>query len=304
MAEWNRAMRSCEGLWTVGVGELSVAEVLGVAKGLTGTPAVLHFVLSVIRRVVDREVALGNRSEDRINPADWSRLGKVFPVKWEKGHHAAMPYTEVPAFVRGLREKESAAARALELLILTGLRKSELLGLRWDWIDWEKCVLTIPAVAMKGGKRSHVVPLTRRAIEILRQCQTHTGGSGGAIGQTRGESPPAGRDPIRGIVEGAYVFPGERRVKIVDGRKVIEGGETMHVTALKIGALGLAAAGATAHGFRSSSRDYLAEQTDVQGWVAEGVLAHTVAGVEGAYRRGNAIEKRGRALKLWADFIG
>ena len=57
------------------------------------------------------------------------------------------------------------------------------------------------------------------------------------------------------------------------------------------------------HGMRSTLRDWLGDKTDVSREVAEQILAHTVGGVEGAYRRGNAIEKRKAALQLWANYL-
>ena len=174
-----------------------------------------------------------------------------------------MPYAAVPTFVKGLRAKGTASARALELIILTGLRSVELLSIRWEWIDWEKSLLTIPAEFMKGGTREHVVPLTRRALELLRIQLELTGVSG-------------------------YVFPGQR--------------DNGHMVTSAFRTCGLGKV--TVHGFRSSLRQFLADAIGVEHWVAEGVLAHSVKGVEGAYQREQSLEKHGAALKAWADWIG
>lgn len=164
-----------------------------------------------------------------------------------------MPYAEVPAFVTRLRERGTVSARALELLILTGLRSNEVLGLRWSEADLAGALLTIGAERMKAG-RVHRVPLTRRALELL-EAQRGTDGD------------------------------------LVFGR--------LSTNALRVIPLD----GFTVHGFRSSLRQYLADRTDTPNHIAEGILADTVQGVEGAYRRDASIDKAGMALKAWADFL-
>ena len=77
-----------------------------------------------------------------------------------------MPYDEVAAFVADLQGSEALAAQALELCILTAARSGEILGMRWDEIDLEKKVWTLPAHRMKAG-REHRVPLSQRATHIL-----------------------------------------------------------------------------------------------------------------------------------------
>ncbi len=104
------------------------------------------------------------------NPARWkghlSNLypnpSKVAPVK----HQPAMPYSDVPAFVRRLRARDSVSARALEFLILSACRQSEVRLMTWPEIDLEACLWTIPAHRMKA-RREHRVPLTERMVEIL-----------------------------------------------------------------------------------------------------------------------------------------
>ena len=88
--------------------------------------------------------------------------------KLMRGHHAAMPYREVPDFVQALQRRAATAARALEFLILTAARTGEVLGLSWDEIDFERAQWKLPSARMKAG-REHRVPLSQRAIDILRQ---------------------------------------------------------------------------------------------------------------------------------------
>jgi integrase len=104
------------------------------------------------------------------NPAAWKgHLDKLLPkaakLKRVK-HHAALPWADVPAFMAELRSRDSISTRALEYLILTATRTGEVIGARWNEIDFATKAWTIPATRMKAGKE-HRVPLSDRALEIL-----------------------------------------------------------------------------------------------------------------------------------------
>jgi len=122
-----------------------------------------------IEAVLDWATASGFRTGD--NPARWkghlenllAHTDKIQKVK----HLAAMPYSEVGAFITELRARPGLAARALEFTILTATRSNEALGARWSEIDFAAGVWTIPAERTKG-QREHRVPLAPRALEILR----------------------------------------------------------------------------------------------------------------------------------------
>jgi integrase len=118
-----------------------------------------------IERVLDAAKAAGLRSGE--NPARWrGHLEMILPkpTKLSRGHHAAMPYVDVPAFIAKLQSRDATSARMLELVILTAARSGEVRNMReGDLIDG---VWTIPASQMKA-KREHRVPLTSRAVEIL-----------------------------------------------------------------------------------------------------------------------------------------
>ena len=108
---------------------------------------------------------------DGENPARWrGHLDHLLPrpSKLARGHHAAMPYEDVAAFIAKLREREATSALALELCILTAARSGEILGMRWSEIDLDKKIWTVPADRMKAG-REHRVPLSPRAVAILAQ---------------------------------------------------------------------------------------------------------------------------------------
>ena len=202
------------------------------------------------------------------NPARWlGHLEHVLPSKGKLAkvnHHAALPYAELPDFIRRLREREGMAARALELAILTAARTGEIIGTRWDEIDLDDKVWTIPAGRMKGG-REHKVPLSERAIQLLRALPTEEGNP--------------------------HIFIGPRPGS---------GLSNMSMTAVlrRMGHGDI-----TVHGMRSSFRDWAAERTNYPNHVVEMALAHAVADkVEAAYRRGDLLKKRFALAEAWARF--
>jgi integrase len=212
----------------------------------------------MIEAVCDYAKAAGYRSGE--NPAAWrGNLAHLLPKqkKVARGHFAAMPYAEVGSFVQAFREYQhkSVAAYALELLILTGVRSNEVLGARWAEIDIANALWVIPKERMKTGKE-HRVPLSPSAMRLV--------------------------DAMAAVRRSDWVFPSPRG----DGR-------LSHIVLQKVMAkLGV---DFTVHGFRSSLRDWAGDETSFPREVCEGVFAHVVGGVEGAYRRSDALEKR-RAL--------
>jgi len=123
-----------------------------------------------IERILDYARVRGYRSGE--NPALWrGHLDKLLPSalnRKTREHHAALPYDELPAFMKDLRSQGGNAARALELLILTTARTGEVIGCEPEKeIDLKKAVWTIPAGRMKAGKE-HRVPLSPRAVEVIK----------------------------------------------------------------------------------------------------------------------------------------
>ena len=202
------------------------------------------------------------------NPARWKgNLDKLLPSakKLSKGHHAAMPYRAVPAFVTRLRESEAVSALALEFLILTAARTREVLHAQWPEIDLASGVWTVPAGRMKA-KREHRVPLSPRAAAIVeRMAEVRTG---------------------------PFVFCGQRLDKPLSNMSL-----EMVLRRMK-------AQGVTVHGFRSSFRDWAGEETHFPRELCEAALAHAVgSAAEQAYRRGDALEKRRALMTEWAAFV-
>jgi integrase len=131
-----------------------------------------------IEKTLDYAKAMRHRTSE-INPARWKGgLDAILPppkkVKGEKQHLAAMEYRDVPAFVAKLRARDDNAAKALELLILCASRSAEIRDMRWSEVDFAEALWTIPAERMKA-RRKHSVPLTDRAVEILRSVNRKDG---------------------------------------------------------------------------------------------------------------------------------
>ena len=219
-----------------------------------------------IETVLDWARVAGYR--DGENPARWKgHLDHLLakPSKVQKvEHHAALPYQQLPEFMHALRQQESISARALEFAILTATRTGETLGARWHEIDFTNRMWTIPAERMKA-KREHRVPLSAPAISMLEQMKL--------------------------IIAGDYIFPGQKAGKPFSNM-------ALPMTLRRMGREDL-----TAHGFRSTFRDWCSETTAYPSEVAEMALAHSVGSkVEAAYRRGDLFEKRRQLMDDWAGF--
>lgn len=159
------------------IGELPVAEV-GTAHVLQILEPIWKAKAETASRVrgrmetiLDAAKARGYREGE--NPARWrGHIAQILPARSRltRGHHKAMPYEAIPAFVGALRKREAVAALALEFTILTAARTGEVIGAKWDEVDLDKAIWTIPASRMKAGKE-HRVPLSPRAVEILKSTQ-------------------------------------------------------------------------------------------------------------------------------------
>jgi integrase len=243
---------------------LKVLEPIWTTKPETATR-----VRGRLEKILDFAKGRGYRAPGE-NPARWrGHLDSMLPARGKVRkveHHAALPYSELPGFLIGLREQEGVAARALEFTILTAARTGEVIGARWSEIDLINTTWTVPARRMKAG-REHRVPLSARALAILGEMQAHCSADDG------------------------FVFPGGKPGKPLSNMVFL-----MLLRRMGRGDL-------TAHGFRSTFRDWVAERTNFPAEVAEMALAHAVESkVEAAYRRGDMFDKRRRLMDAWADF--
>lgn len=218
-------------------------------------------------------VSLAEAREKAILPAK----SKVAKVK----HHAALDYKEMPGFMASMREQSGVGVQALRFVILTAARTGEVIGADWSEIDFEAKVWTVPASRMKAG-REHRVPLSEPALEIpKRQREAWFEIEARRYRKTLrvGETAPIGP-----------VFWGQRAGKGLSNMALL-------AVLRRMGRGDL-----TNHGFRSTFRDWAAEDTAFPGEVVEMALAHAIGNkVEAAYRRGDLFEKRKILMEAWAE---
>ena len=223
-----------------------------------------------IRRVRQRlsaifkwAIAKGYRNDDPAGPA----ISEVLPkAKNEKKHMKSLPHGEVGKAVQLVRESQAAETTklAFEFLVLTATRSGEVRASRWDEIDLEKGIWTVPAERMKAG-REHRVPLSRQAVSVLNRASEFNDGSG-------------------------LVFP-----SVVRGKVLSDNTLSKMLRELKIEAV--------PHGFRSSFRNFCAER-NVDREIAEEALAHQLKNkTEAAYLRSDILDLRRDLMDKWGDYL-
>ena len=216
-----------------------------------------------IGTVLDWAKAAGHRTGN--NPVD--EISKALPRQSDrKGHHAALPYVDVPSFVQKLHGDDAGTITnlAFEFLIMTAARTNEVLEARWTEIDLEQAAWTIPAGRMKAG-REHRVPLAPRCIDLLGQARMLSAGSD-------------------------FVFPGRSNDKPLSNMVLLMSMRRMQ-------------SAYTVHGFRSAFRDWSSERTNFAREICEAALAHIVKDkTEAAYRRGDLFDKRRQLMATWAAY--
>ena len=200
------------------------------------------------------------------NPSD--RLMSVLgPQNRVITHMKALPHRDVASAIGAVRGSRTppAGPLAFEFLVLTAARWGEVRWAEWGEIEPAAGVWTVPATRMKA-KREHRVPLCRRALEILEEART-LGGRDCPLVFTRGGGKPLIDKCLRKLLQKQGIA-------------------------------------AVPHGFRSSFRDWAAEETDHPREVVEAALAHVVRNkVEAAYRRTDLFERRRRLMDDWAAYV-
>ena len=275
-AAWKNAKHKTQWLTTLGhyafpvfgdrrVDQIHTPEVLKALSPIwLEKPETARRVRQRIKAILDWAKVAGHRTGD--NPVEG--VTRALPRQPERtGHFSALDFNEVPAFIQELGRcgAQESTKLAFELLIITATRTSEVINARWDEIDMDAEMWTIPASRMKSG-REHRVPLSGRALEILQQARKLD-------------------------VESEYVFPGQR-----PGRPLY------NMAMLKL--LKPMRPDATVHGFRSAFADWAAERTNFPREVCEMALAHTIRDkTEAAYRRGDLLEKRRDLMETWAAYV-
>ena len=251
------------------IGRMPVSEVTSADVLEILTP-IWHRKASSARRVRQRLRAVlewAVAMEFRIdNPCD--RIGPVLGLQHDVTEHMrALPHWEVAGAIRTVRAATalSAAKLAFEFLVLTAARWGEVRWAEWEEIDRDAGVWTVPARRMKAN-RQHRVPLCGRALEILEAVQAPDEGTGPVV-FTRGQGKPLNDKQLRWLVR-------EQGIAAVP------------------------------HGFRSSFRDWAAEETDHPREVIEAALAHVVRNrVEAAYARSDLFERRRILMNDWSRYL-
>jgi integrase len=249
------------------VDQIATADILTVLKPLwTKSPVMAAKFRGRLEKVLDMARALGHIPEDKANVARWKgHLDHLLPKRqWlVKGHHKAMPYADLPAFMARLSETPVAAAKALMFTILTCARTSEVLHMTWDEVSFADEVWRVPADRMKMGK-SHDVPLSDAALRLL----------GDQMGG-RGKNP--------------FVFPGRQRQPLSS--------MTMAMLLRRMGV------DATVHGFRSAARSWMADQGVAFELAEAALAHSVGNAVVQAYQRSSMLERRRPVLAAWANYV-
>ena len=247
------------------VSKIETAHVLRILSPIWATKTeTATRVRGRIEKILDWAKVQGYRTGD--NPAAWrGHLSEALPTPSkvaDAGHHAALALAEIGAFMVALRAAQGAGARAMELIILTATRTSEVLNAKWAEFDLDAGLWVIPKERMKGF-REHRVPLSAAALAVLDKAKAES-------------------------IGGEYVFTGRKQAALSNMACL--------ATLKRMDRSDL-----TVHGFRSTFRDWVSESTSYPRDVAEMALAHAIEDKsEAAYRRGDLIEKRRALMADWA----
>lgn len=274
--QWRSTINAyCKPFLDKSVNEVDTDAVLAALKPIwTRKPETARRVRARIEKVLGAARSRGYLDRNKINPASWQdHLEHNLPNTRKLiagAHNKALPYTEAPAFMARLRQEPGTAARMLEFTLLTAKRTKEVRLMTCD----EAAVAIATGVWIVPGGRmgrmkmgvEHSEPIAKRARDILK-----------AQFEARDDSH-------------SFVFPGTRPKKPLSGAAMAMILKRMEVDA-------------TVHGFRSTFRDWVGDETSFPREVAEQALAHKVRGGEGDYRRSDALKKRRELMELWARYL-
>jgi integrase len=232
----------------------------------TEIPETASRVRGRIETVLDWAAAHGYRSGE--NPARWrGHLKRILPERSKVApvkHFPALPYEDIPEFFSELMNEKGQAAKALQILILTATRTGEIIGSQWSEFDLEHGIWIIPSDRMKAGKE-HRVPLVSHCLTLLRVLNDQKSSD--------------------------FVYPGKKYDVPMSNMAMLALLKRMDRNGL------------TVHGFRSTFRDWAAEQTSFPREAAEAALAHVISDkTEAAYQRGDMFDKRQKLMTAWADY--
>jgi len=257
---------------TLGKMRVDLVEAEHIANALapiwTTKPDMAKKVRQRIATVLDYSKAMNWRTTEAPRKAVSALTGK----SKKGGHFEAMPYADVPAYFQELRQGGSSVSRLALLLIIAVVPRSiEVREARWRHVDLVKRVWRRPAELMRKNGEEHVITLNDTAVSVLERVIE------------AGISDP--NDPD------ALIFP-NRKGKVLSDMAISKVMRDAGLTAVP-------------HGFRSSMRDWAAEQhPEIPDPVAEAALSHTVPdAVIKAYKRTKFLELRRTLLDHWSAYL-
>lgn len=267
--EWESCMKRYvfPKIGTRPVGEVRAGEIVDILRPIWEVKAeTARRVLQRITAVFDAEIVLENR--ERANPC--TGVARVLgATQREKGKFRSLPYGQIGAFVKALRQRagDPATRLCLEWLILTAARSGEARGAAWAEIDQKQALWTLPAERMKG-RREHVVPLCGRCVEIVKEAR--------ALGR-----------------KGPLVFPSELSGEMLSDMTLTKLLRDMDYAKV-----------ATVHGFRSTFKTWSGEVDKARDEVSEAALAHQDGNaVRAAYLRAQYLDERAELMSRWEKFV-
>ncbi len=273
-AQWKQTLTQyCDPIRKKPVDQITTQDMLAVLTPLWNSfPETARRLRGRIEVILDGARALGYIHEDRSNPARWrGHLDKLLPKpkRLVRGNHAALPYADIAAFVERLRAMKLRSALALEFLILTATRTSEVLHMTWREVDFPSATWVVPADRMKTGE-AFSVPLSDRAVAVLAEARQ------------RARKPPTAD---------SFVFSGTIPKQPLSPMSLSQLLRRMEVAV-------------TVHGFRTTWRTWASEVAHAEFEDAEAALSHRVgSAVSRAYNRTNLLERRRPLMAAWSDFV-
>jgi integrase len=262
--QWTASLKThAASLWKRPIGDVDTRDVLEALKPIwQELPETAVRVRSRVEHILDVAKVKGLRTGE--NPARWrGHLALLLPKQARiRGHHAALSYDGVPAFMQRLRERQAVAARALEFTILAATRTTETREAVWSEIDGD--VWTIPAERMKGAK-PHRVPITGRMRDILDEMA-----------------------PLK--TDAGYIFPGDQRIEPLSRMAMLM---LLRRMSADFTVHGFRSA------FRDWAGDCTGYPREL---VEEALAHAVGNAVERAYRRSDALAKRRALMEAWEGF--
>jgi integrase len=250
------------------VGQVGLDEVLAVLEPIWLTRnETASRVRGRVENILSWATVKGYRKPP--NPAMWRgnldmllpKPSRVQPVR----HYAALPYADMPGFMKNLSSRTSITSKALKLCILTTTRTGELIAAKWSEFDLSKGIWTIPADRTKTGKE-HRIPLVPAVLELL--------------------------DSIPVFVDDDYLFPALRGE-----------GHMSNMAMLQLLKRDMGYPDLTVHGFRSTFKDWSVEETRFPGELSEAQLSHVIQNAaQAAYERGDKLARRRELLQAWSAY--